>query len=230
MTKTINNFTIELIDIDELKPSERNAKNHPDHEVEKLAKALHEYGGLDQPIVVDFEMEIIKGHGRRLATLHNVANRGWSKKVPVIVRRDLTKDEADAARLADNQNIGDSYDQAKIKEEMLRLKDLPVDLTAIGFDEKELVFLTNEGALAEMSDDVFVEDIGEAVEQQKTENKETEAAVDKTAAPIADAFGFKRCTVDQSRQIRTFMSKIEADTGKTGVEALLEHLATMGYV
>lgn len=207
---------IELWDIDKIVPYSLNAKNHPEVEIEKLAKAILTFGWT-QPIVIWTNGEIIAGHGRRLAAI-----KLGRKKVPVIVRSDLTKDQADALRLADNQVTGQSYDMAMIQDELRRLSETDIDLMTLGFDEKELDF--SIGDLGEISDDFFVENIGEAVEEQQKQNAQKTEEVDDVAAPVADAFGFKRVTIAQSRAIRDFMSNIEDQTGLKGADALMAHI------
>ena len=207
---------IELWDIDKLIPYTLNAKNHPEGEIKKLAKAILTFGWT-QPIVVWTNGEIIAGHGRRLAAIEL-----GRKKVPVIVRSDLTKDQADALRLADNQVAGNSYDMSMIQEELRRLSETDIDLMSLGFDEKELDFSTAD--LGELDTNFFTDDISGAVEKQQTENAKKTEEVDDTAAPVADALGFKRVTIAQCRVIRRFMSGIEDSTGLKGAEALVAYI------
>ncbi|WLR90982.1 ParB/Srx family N-terminal domain-containing protein [Shinella zoogloeoides] len=207
---------IELWDIDKLVPYALNAKNHPEHEIEKLANAILTYGWT-QPIVVWTNGDIIAGHGRRLAAI-----KLGRKKVPVIVRSDLTKDQADALRLADNRVTGSSYDMAMIQDELRRLSETDIDLLTLGFDEKELDFSTAD--LGEIDTDFFTDDISGAVEAQQQANAKKTEEVDDTAAPVGDALGFKRVTIAQSRIIRDFMSKVEDDTGLKGADALVTYI------
>ena len=213
-------FPIEIWEIEKLVPFEANAKKHPPEQVEKLAKAIDKFGWT-QPIVVWTNGDIIAGHGRRLAAL-----KLGLKKVPVIVRSDLSKAEADALRLADNRVTSTEYDQAAIQAELQRLSealmDSSIDLGDLGFDETELSFsLAN---LGDIDEGFFVDDVSEAVEEQKAENDAAIDRTDDTAAPIGDAFGFKRVTIAQSREIREMMSKIEIATGKSGPEAIIDFM------
>jgi len=64
-------------------PFHKNMKLHPEEQIVKLAFQIQEHG-FDQPIVVDKDMVIIKGHGRWLAAKYLKL-----KKVPVVVRDDL---------------------------------------------------------------------------------------------------------------------------------------------
>lgn len=71
---------VEVWDIEDVHPYVNNPKQHPDEQVERIRSSIKNYGW-DQPIVVDAEGEIIKGHGRREAAL----SLGL-EQVPVIVR------------------------------------------------------------------------------------------------------------------------------------------------
>lgn len=224
----MNNPTIELWDVEKLIPYEANAKKHSPQQVADLANLIKK-AGWTQPIVVDKDGVIIAGHGRRLAAL-KLKEEGRLPKglVPVIVRRDLSKAEADALRLADNRVTSTDYDQALIQEELQRLaQELTGDLQIIdlGFDEKELDFALSD--LGEIDDSYFVDDVAEAVEQQKRENEKAIEATDDIAAPIGDALGFKRVTIAQSRQIRELMSAAESRTGKKGVDLLIAALSAV---
>jgi ParB-like chromosome segregation protein Spo0J len=212
----MKHFPIELWDIDQLVPYKANAKKHPPEQIEALANLIKK-SGWTQPIVVWQNGEIIAGHGRRLAAIH----LGLAK-VPVIVRSDITKAEADALRLADNRVTSTDYDQAAIQIELQRLSgelDGELQLTDLGFTDKELDFTLGE--LGEINSDFFVDDIGAAVEEQKKENEKKVEATDDTAAPVGDALGFKRVTIAESRQLRELMARIEERSGKKGVEALI---------
>lgn len=215
------NRQIEVWEIDKLIPYEANAKKHPQAQIEKLATAITKFGWT-QPIVVWGNGDIIAGHGRRLAAIHLGLSR-----VPVIVRRDLTRAEADALRLADNRVASTDYDQELIQQELQRLSaELEGEgfmLTDLGFDAKEIDFVTVD--LGEIDDSLFVEDVAEAVERQKEENAASVQTTDDTAAPVVDALGFKRVSIAQSRVIRDAMSRIEQKTGKKGADALAEFLA-----
>lgn len=213
-------YEIEIWDIEKLIPYEANAKKHPIEQIKKLAVAITKFGWT-QPIVVDKDGVIIAGHGRRMAALHL-----GLLKVPVIMRADLSKAEADALRLSDNRVTSTEYDQAAIQDELKRLSaelmGSELDLEDLGFDTKEITFTLAD--LGEIDDNFFVDDVSAAVEKQKDDNAQKLEETDETAAPASDAFGFKRVTIAQSRTIRNLMSAIEASTGKKGADALIEHL------
>jgi ParB-like chromosome segregation protein Spo0J len=216
----MSNPVIQLVGVTDLVPYELNAKKHPQDQIEKLARTITKFGWT-QPIVVWKGNVIIAGHGRRLAAMH----LGLAK-VPVIVRDDLTEAEADAMRLADNRVTSTDYDQEMIGVELQRLfalSDGDEDLfAAMGFDQKELDFTMAD--LGEISSDFFVDDVNAAVEEQNTKNERTIETTDETAAPLADALGFKRVSIAQSRAIRDLASQIEPVTGKDRIEGFIEVL------
>ena len=88
---------IELINIDEIIPYENNAKLHPQEQIEQIKKSILEFGNND-PIAIDKDNIIIEGH-----TSYKTAKKLGLNKVPCIVEDDLTEDQVNAFRLADNK-------------------------------------------------------------------------------------------------------------------------------
>lgn len=210
---------IELWEVSKLIPYEKNAKVHDPAQVESLAHSISKFGWT-QPIVIWTDGTIIIGHGRREAAL-----KLGLTKVPVDVRSDLTKAEADALRLADNRVTSTTYNQALIQDELQRLSEELlhdselITINDLGFTAKELDFSLSD--LGEMDSSFFTDDIGAATEEQKSRNVETIARTDDTAAPVADALGFKRVTIAQSRELKELMRGIETVTALKGVDALI---------
>lgn len=110
----LKQFPIQFVPPSTLKPYFRNVKIHDKQNVAKIASLISTYD-FDQPIVVDADKVIIKGHGRYMAALY-----AGKKMVPIIVRDDLTKDEARASRIADNRtfDLGE-IDYALAKSEVM---------------------------------------------------------------------------------------------------------------
>lgn len=213
MTIDVTKLPTELWDIGKLQASLTNSKKHPPEHIAKLAKSIAKHG-IANTIQVEVNGTIISGHGRWLAA----QSLGW-KKVAVIVRHDLGPEEAMALRIADNQTVSNDFDTELLKAELLTLKEADYDLSTLGFDDGELEKLTSDFGV--VNDDIFVEDINQAVENQKTENAATEKAVDQTAAPVGDALGFKRVTIEQSRAIRQYLPALERRYNVGGAEALV---------
>lgn len=135
----VNPFKPEIIwrDVESVTPYVKNNKKHPTKQVDKIASSIAEFGW-DQPIVVDGDGVIIKGHGRREAALRlNI------KRIPVVVRTDLSPAQMKAARIADNRSAESEYDTQALGLEMQDLKALEFDLGLTGFDPDEIEALLN---------------------------------------------------------------------------------------
>jgi len=137
---------VERVPRDELIPYANNPKEHPDEQVNKIASSIKNYGW-DQPIVVDGDGEIIKGHGRLQA-----AERLGLDEVPVIWREDLSDAEAKAARIADNKTAESPWNDDLLATELEVLDEF--DDVELGFDDGEIEDLLDE----------FHEDDGSGVE------------------------------------------------------------------
>lgn len=81
--------------IDEIKPSERNARTHTDSQITKIIASIGRFG-FTNAISVDINDEIVAGHGRYAA-----AKRMGLQTVPVIVLDHLNPAEIRALRIAD---------------------------------------------------------------------------------------------------------------------------------
>lgn len=136
---------VTLEPIDTLIPYTNNPKEHPDEQVKKIASSIKNYGW-DQPIVVDGEGEIIKGHGRMQA-----AELLGLDEVPVIRREDLTDAEARASRIADNKTAESPWDDELLSTELDQLQDEPVDMDSLGFDGGEIDDLLGDMEVPEFS-------------------------------------------------------------------------------
>lgn len=200
---------IEVWDVSRVIPYELNAKKHDDAQVIKIAKSITEFGW-DQPIVVDKDGVIIKGHGRRLAAI-----KLNMPKVPVLIRDDLTPEQVRAARLADNRVAISAIDTDMLQKE---LASLDFDLAGI-FDHKELAFLDTD--LGEISAEAFVADIEEEVAAQSEETERKVEETDNKEVRIDKALGFKSVKIKDERHIATFMAQIEAEYGLPPAEAFV---------
>jgi hypothetical protein len=123
---------IEWRDPASLTPYSNNAKTHPSEQIDKIAASIASFG-FDQPIVVDGDGVIIKGHGRREASL-----RLGLVKVPVLIRTDLSVAEIKAARLADNRTAQSPWDEELLRVELEALLEEDFDLGLTGFDLREI--------------------------------------------------------------------------------------------
>ena len=113
--------------LDEIFPYENNPRNN-DEAVEYVAESLKAYGW-KQPLVVDKNGVIVVGHTR-----YKAARLLGMETAPVVIADDLTEDEVNGYRLADNKVSDFSHwDNKKLLEE---LDKIPEDLFT-GFDISE---------------------------------------------------------------------------------------------
>lgn len=121
---------IQQILLSNLVPYEKNAKKHSEEQIEKLAKEISDIGWT-QPIVVDHKMNIVVGHGRRLAAIKLGLN-----SVPVIVlSENLPNERIRAIRIFDNKIQDTGFDIGLLNQELFELSNLPnFDIKLTGFE------------------------------------------------------------------------------------------------
>ena len=124
---------IEIADITSIKPYENNPRKLSETAIEKVAMSLKEYG-FRQPIVVDKDRVIVAGHTRFRAS-----KKLGLKQVPISIIDNLTEDQINAYRIADNRTAEESeWDNELLKMEIkeLEVKDFKLDL--LGFNDEQL--------------------------------------------------------------------------------------------
>ena len=138
---------VETVSLKDIKPYEKNAKKHPDEQVQHIANSLKRFGW-KQPLVVDRDGVVVVGHGRMLA-----AQKLGMKTVPVVYADDLTDDEVKAFRLADNKTNESAWDDELLDLELDELAELDdIDMSDYGFelddenDDPGLQTYSGEGA------------------------------------------------------------------------------------
>lgn len=138
---------VETVSIDKIKPYENNPRNNDDA-VDAVANSIKEFGW-QQPIVVDNGRVIIAGHTR-----YKAAKKLGYKEVPIVVADNLTKEQVNAYRLADNKS-GElaTWDDDELQEELDKILD--IDMTDFGFD------LETELEDDEVIDDDYEEEVPE---------------------------------------------------------------------
>ncbi|MBR0463438.1 MAG: ParB N-terminal domain-containing protein [Clostridia bacterium] len=118
---------IEYLPVDSLTPYERNAKKHPDEQVEHIANSIREFG-FRQPLVVDADNVVVIGHGRLMA-----AKKLGLVTVPVVRADDLSEAKIKALRLADNKTNESEWDFGNLNFDLNDL-NIDFDMSDFGFD------------------------------------------------------------------------------------------------
>lgn len=200
---------------DKITPYERNTKKHSKEHIAELKKSIKEFGLLD-PIIVDFEGVIIAGHGRFEA----LCELGQTS-IPVRHATTLTKNQADAARIAHNKTASTEYDSDFMAEELRRLSEAnDINLDALGLDERELDFLTDD--LGEINLDALSSDLDADIDEQDRETTEKVKATDASEERLDKILGFKAVPITAARDVRRFLADVEHETGLKGQEAFVE--------
>lgn len=134
---------IETISVASIKPYKKNAKRHPDEQIERIARSIQEFGW-QQPLVVDKDNVLVIGHGRLLA-----AKKLGIATVPCVMADELTDEQIKALRLADNKTNESEWD--------LDLLDLELD-EIVNIDMSEFGFNYGFGEDEPEEDEEVVED------------------------------------------------------------------------
>lgn len=123
---------IEYVPLDDLVPYDKNPRNHPEEQLEKLRKEF-KANGFDQPIVIDEDSVIIKGHGRYYA----LKSMGEKLTVPCVRRADLTAEQARLSRIVDNKVASSEWDEQKLYDDILSMQEAGGSLEDIHMEEDE---------------------------------------------------------------------------------------------
>jgi ParB-like chromosome segregation protein Spo0J len=216
MSTNSNTPKIVSMALDEIKPYDNNVKKHDDDQVKTIAASIRKFG-VDQPIVVDGDNVIIKGHGRLLA-----AKSLGMTHFPVIVRLDLSPEEANAARIIDNRVARTDDDVEKLKVEMDRILGSGEfemsDMLDLGFTEKELNFSLEE--FEDLNVSSTIENLEEATESQMSKTDDLLKEIRVKPVNIHQVFGFKHVPGEYAKAISDFIAMIEASGTVDGPTAL----------
>jgi DNA modification methylase len=146
---------IEYWPIEKVIPFARNARTHNAAQVAEIAGSIRAFG-FANPILVGAEGDMIAGHGRLAA-----ARQLGLAEVPVVVLAQLSASQRRQLVLADNRiALNAGWDMEMLKLELTELSLLGADLSALGFNEKELSTALN-GSVPGLTDEDEVPAIAE---------------------------------------------------------------------
>lgn len=120
------------IDINKIKPSKDNPKNHSKEQINKISESIKKFG-FKVPLLIDGDNEIIAGEGRFLA-----AKNLQIRKIPCIYIKGLSKMEIKAFMVADNKVAESEWNEEKLAKifNIIEKEDKEL-LHIIGFSENE---------------------------------------------------------------------------------------------
>ncbi len=132
-TPALPSYVIETWSIDRPKAYGRNARKHSQKQIDQLRSSFRKFGQV-WPILVRDDETVIAGHGRLEA-----ARQEAYAEIRVIVARGWTEEQCRAFGLLDNKvALNSEWDDVLLGQELEALDGLGVDLSTLGFDEKEL--------------------------------------------------------------------------------------------
>ena len=156
----MDGLEITYMDISELKPYKRNAKKHPQSQIDQIKQSIEEFGMNDPIAICGPENTIVEGHGRLLAC----QQMGYNP-VPVIRLDYLTEEQRKAYTLIHNKlTMNSDFDLKTLNIELHDIKD--IDMRDFDFD---------------------IEGIADEWEVQHQQNKETERFEDANILQLEKA-------------------------------------------
>ena len=121
-----NNLQVEYVPIDDIKPYQRNAKQHPAEQIQQIKNSILEFGMKD-PIGV-WHNTVVEGHGRLQA-----CKELDYKEIPIIRLDDLSDEQRKAYCLAHNKlTMNTDFDLDVLSAELDSITD--IDMSDFGFD------------------------------------------------------------------------------------------------
>jgi ParB-like nuclease domain len=128
---------IENVPINDLRRYQNNPRLHPKSQIDKLARAIDEFGFLI-PVLIDSQNKVLAGHARLEA-----ADKLSLPSVPCIRASHLTEAQKRTFIITDNRLTEEAkWDFQLLAKEIEFLQDEGIDLTTTGFEipEIEMIF------------------------------------------------------------------------------------------
>jgi hypothetical protein len=117
--------------IEDIKAYSRNAKKHKLRAIKKSIESFN----IDQPIVIDKNGIIIKGHGR-----FEAAKELGFTELPCIVRDDLSEQKVNELRIIDNKTAEGGWDEDMLFDEMeIILEKSELDFSLFGLENFQTI-------------------------------------------------------------------------------------------
>ena len=149
---------MKMVSTSKLIPYVNNARTHSQEQVNKLRGSLREFGFIN-PVIIDFDFNVIAGHGRLMA-----AKEEGIEEVPCVLVDYLTEAQKKAYILADNRYAQDAgWDEELLRLEIESLEGMDFDVSLTGFDDQEIADLFADGESTGAEDDDF--DLSDALEK-----------------------------------------------------------------
>lgn len=140
----MKHLRIEYLPISELKPYEKNAKEHPQEQIDQIIASIEQFGMNDPIGIWGKERLIVEGHGRLLAL-----QQMGETEAPTIRLDHMSDEQRRAYTLAHNKTTMNSgFDIELLNAE---LDDLDINMAEFGFTMPDEIVL-------DVNDDEFLKD------------------------------------------------------------------------
>ena len=128
----MEHLKIEYLPIDKLRPYDKNAKEHPQEQVDQIVESIRQFGMNDPIGIWGDDNLIVEGHGRLLAL-----QQMGETEAPTIRLDHMTDEQRRAYTLAHNKTTMNSgFDMELLHAE---LEELDIDMGDFGFSLLEPV-------------------------------------------------------------------------------------------
>lgn len=152
-------FELKIVKIEDIKLYEKNAKNHPEWQIEQIKNSIKEFGYND-PIAIDENNIIVEGHGRYIA----LKELGY-EQIEVLKLSHMSDEQKKAYIIAHNKTcMNTGFNLEILEEELKNISEL--DLTLTGFNEFEI-----EDILNIKSNDINIDSVLSDIEIEKKEKE-----------------------------------------------------------
>jgi len=130
----VTDLRIEHVDVDKLRPFERNCKIHTAEQIEHIASSIRQFGFNDPLGICGEDNVILEGNGRLLAL-----RMLGIKSVPCIRLDHLSEAERRAYVIAHNHlSLETGFDEKELMRQLRELQD-SVDLESLGIDSDKYI-------------------------------------------------------------------------------------------
>jgi hypothetical protein len=145
-----NTLRIENLAVEQLRPYQNNPRVHPRKQIDKLARAIDEFGFLI-PILIDDQNTVLAGHARIEA-----AKQLRLHSVPCIRANHLSETQKRTFTILDNRLATEAaWDFQLLAQEVEFLQSHGIDLTTTGFEIPgiEMIFDATDPPTSDSEDD-----------------------------------------------------------------------------
>ena len=209
----------QLWSTEELKPYERNAKRHPEEQINGIVESIKNFGWKANPVEVTKDGTIVNGHGRWMATKQLGLDR-----IPVVVIEGLSESEVKAYRLAHNRVAEGGNDANILTMELTELMGDGLDMS-LYFNDRELQFSLED--MGELDVSALSSDLASQIDAAAGDTQgliDSEDDLEFNGMSVTRTLGFSKTNTTQQRSLKRLLMVAESETGDKGAEALHQYI------